>query len=89
MIKEQEKAEQPNLPATVGSEWRSRFPEEELSWDDVQPVDIISGLEVGYRLIPLVDRDQGGELLERVKGFVEVVSRFLPGFLISGTFEIT
>src|ERR1035438_6447975 len=33
----------------------------ELSWDDVEPVDLI-GLEVGYRLIPLVDRNQGGEL---------------------------
>ena len=39
----------------------------ELSWDDVRPVDII-GLEVGYRLIPLVDRSQGGQLMNRIKG---------------------
>ncbi len=52
----------------------------ELSWDDVQPVDVI-GLEVGYRLIPLVDKDQGGELLERVKGVRKKLSQDF-GFLI-------
>ena len=41
--------------------------QKDLSWDDVMPVDII-GLEVGYQLIPLVDRNQGGELLNRIKG---------------------
>lgn len=40
---------------------------EEATWDDVMPVDTI-GLEVGYRLIPLVDKAQGGELLKRIKG---------------------
>lgn len=40
---------------------------EEASWNDVMPVDII-GLEVGYRLIPLVDKSQGGDLLKRIKG---------------------
>ncbi len=38
----------------------------EASWDDVLPVDVL-GLEVGFRLIPLVDRVQGGELLKRIK----------------------
>jgi flagellar biosynthesis protein FlhA len=38
----------------------------EATWDDVQPVDVL-GLEVGFRLIPLVDRTQGGELLKRIK----------------------
>lgn len=52
----------------------------ELSWEDVQPVDVI-GLEVGYRLIPLVDKDQGGELLERVKGVRKKLSQDF-GFLI-------
>ena len=52
----------------------------ELSWDDVQPVDVI-GLEVGYRLIPLVDRNQGGELLSRIKGVRRKLSQEL-GFLI-------
>jgi flagellar biosynthesis protein FlhA len=52
----------------------------ELSWDDVAPVDII-GLEVGYRLIPLVSRDQGGPLMDRIKGVRKKLSQEL-GFLI-------
>ena len=52
----------------------------ELSWDDVQPVDII-GLEVGYRLIPLVDRSQGGQLMNRIKGVRKKLSQEL-GFLV-------
>jgi flagellar biosynthesis protein FlhA len=52
----------------------------ELSWDDVQHVDTI-GLEVGYRLIPLVDKSQGGELLTRIKGVRKKLSQEL-GFLI-------
>jgi len=39
----------------------------EASWNDVAPVDVL-GLEVGYRLIPLVDRAQDGELLKRIRG---------------------
>ena len=39
----------------------------ELSWEDVSSLDQI-GLEVGYRLIPLVDAAQGGDLLSRIKG---------------------
>ncbi|MDA0148028.1 flagellar biosynthesis protein FlhA [Vibrio sp. LaRot3] len=69
--------EKANLPATKDAEPSTP---KELSWDDVQPVDII-GLEVGYRLIPLVDRDQGGELLERVKGVRKKLSQDF-GFLI-------
>jgi len=38
----------------------------EATWEDVQPVDVL-GLEVGFRLISLVDRVQGGELLKRIK----------------------
>ena len=38
----------------------------EVSWDDVVPVDVLA-LEVGYRLIPMVDRAQDGELLKRIK----------------------
>ncbi|MEX2367534.1 MAG: flagellar biosynthesis protein FlhA, partial [Pseudohongiellaceae bacterium] len=52
----------------------------ELSWDDVQPVDIV-GLEVGYRLIPMVDRSQGGQLLGRIKGIRKKLSQEL-GFLV-------
>ena len=52
----------------------------ELSWDDVANVDVL-GLEVGYRLIPLVDINQKGELLNRVKGVRKKLSQEL-GFLV-------
>ena len=39
----------------------------DASWEDVQPVDILS-LEVGYKLIQLVDKSNGGDLLMRIKG---------------------
>ena len=52
----------------------------ELGWDDVMPVDAI-GLEVGYRLIPLVDKNQGGQLMTRIKGVRKKLSQEL-GFLI-------
>ncbi|AOB31031.1 flagellar biosynthesis protein FlhA [Bordetella sp. H567] len=52
----------------------------EASWEDVSMVDQL-GLEVGYRLIPLVDHSQNGELLHRVrslrKKFAQDVG-FLP-----------
>ena len=52
----------------------------EASWDDLQPVDMI-GLEVGYRLIPLVDQAQDGELLKRIKAIRKKFAQdigFLP-----------
>ncbi|MBS3805668.1 MAG: flagellar biosynthesis protein FlhA [Oleiphilaceae bacterium] len=52
----------------------------ELGWDDVATVDIV-GLEVGYRLIPLVDKSQGGQLLTRIKGVRKKLSQDL-GFLM-------
>ncbi|MFW5443666.1 MAG: flagellar biosynthesis protein FlhA [Methylococcaceae bacterium] len=52
----------------------------ELGWDDVMPVDVI-GLEVGYRLIPMVDKNQGGQLMTRIKGVRKKLSQEL-GFLI-------
>jgi flagellar biosynthesis protein FlhA len=61
-------------PAAVPAEQR------ELSWDDVEAVDPI-GLEVGYRLIPLVDKAQGGELMGRIKGVRKKLSEEL-GFLV-------
>lgn len=39
----------------------------EATWDDLQPVDLL-GLELGYRLITLVDRNRQGDLLNRIKG---------------------
>jgi len=52
----------------------------ELGWEDLSPVDPI-GLEVGYRLIPLVDKNQGGQLMTRIKGIRKKISQEL-GFLI-------
>jgi len=53
----------------------------ELSWQDVDPVDLI-GLEVGYRLIPLVDSQRNGPLVARIKGVRKKLTEEL-GFLIS------
>jgi len=55
-------------------------PTAELSWDELRPVDPL-GLEVGYRLIPLVDKSQGGELMARIKGVRRKLTQDL-GFLI-------
>ncbi len=63
-------------PEPVESQQKST----ELSWDDVSSLDQI-GLEVGYRLIPLVDAAQGGDLLSRIKGVRKKLSQEL-GFLV-------
>ena len=64
---------------------------EEASWDDVTPVDLI-GLEVGYRLIPLVDKTQGGDLLKRIKGlrkkFAQEVGFLAPTVHIRDNLEL-
>ncbi|MGE0386508.1 MAG: flagellar biosynthesis protein FlhA [Gammaproteobacteria bacterium] len=65
---------EPAPPAPVAAEQR------DLSWEDVAPVDAI-GVEVGYRLIPMVDKAQGGQLLARLKGVRKKLSQEL-GFLI-------
>ncbi len=52
----------------------------ELTWEDVRPVDLV-GLEVGYRLVSLVDKRQSGDLLGRVRGVRRKLSQEL-GFLI-------
>lgn len=52
----------------------------ELSWDDVRPTDIL-GLEVGFGLIPLVDKRQGGKLPDRIKAVRRKLTEEL-GFLI-------
>ncbi len=52
----------------------------EVGWDDVPPLDTI-GMEVGYRLIALVDRNQNGQLLARIKGVRKKLSQEL-GFLV-------
>ncbi len=53
---------------------------QEASWEDVAPIDTL-GLEVGYRLIPLVDNAADGELVRRIKGIRKKFAReigFLP-----------
>jgi flagellar biosynthesis protein FlhA len=52
----------------------------DVGWEDVRPLDVL-GLEVGYRLIPLVDKNQGGQLMTRIKGVRRKVSQEL-GFLV-------
>jgi flagellar biosynthesis protein FlhA len=53
----------------------------ELTWDDVGQADPVA-LDVGYRLIPLVDKHQDGELMRRIKGVRRRLSEEL-GFLVS------
>ncbi|HIJ21887.1 MAG: flagellar biosynthesis protein FlhA [Gammaproteobacteria bacterium] len=54
--------------------------ERDVGWDDVETVDPLT-LEVGYRLIPMVDTNQGGELIDRIKGIRRKLSKEL-GFLV-------
>ncbi|MFS2023602.1 flagellar biosynthesis protein FlhA [Massilia sp. GER05] len=65
--------------------------QEEASWQDVMPVDTL-GLEVGYRLIPLVDKAQNGELLKRIKGirkkFAQEVGFLAPPVHIRDNLEL-
>lgn len=76
---------QQQIAAQSGSQLEPEIMEDskptELDWDDVQSVDVL-GLEVGYRLIPMVDQSQNGQLLERIRGVRRKVSQEL-GFLIS------
>ena len=68
-------AEPPPVPVNIVTP-ESR----DLSWDDVRPVDLLA-LEVGYRLVPLVDTNQGGDLLARIKGVRRKLTQDL-GFLV-------
>jgi flagellar biosynthesis protein FlhA len=69
------KASPPPKPAPAAPETR------DLTWEDVRPVDPV-GLEVGYRLVPLVDsKGQGADLLGRVRGVRRKLSQEL-GFLL-------
>ena len=64
---------------------------EEATWQDIVPVDTL-GLEVGYRLIPQVDKTQGGELLRRIKGirkkFAQEVGFLSPPVHIRDNLEL-
>ncbi len=63
----------------------------EASWDDLQPVDVL-GLEVGYRLITLVDKTKEGDLLSRIKGvrrkFAQEVGFLPPAVHIRDNLEL-
>lgn len=75
-----QKQAQPKVQEAVLDKVEQAPESRELSWDDVTPVDTI-GLEVGYRLIPMVDKEQGGQLMARIKGVRKKLSQEL-GFLI-------
>ena len=75
-------------PAPVAAPQRDVL---EVSWDDLVPVDVL-GLEVGYRLIPLVDKGQDGELLRRIKAirkkFAQEVGFLPPAVHIRDNLEL-
>ncbi len=66
-------------------------PNGEASWEDLQPIDTL-GLEVGYRLIQLVDKERGGDLLTRIKGvrrkFAQEVGFLPPSVHIKDNLEL-
>ncbi len=74
--REREATQQPAGEAAAPSAAEST----EATWEDVTPVDML-GLEVGYRLIPLVDRTADGDLLKRIKALRKKFAQdigFLP-----------
>jgi len=66
-------------------------PSQEASWEDIVPVDVL-GLEVGYRLIPLVDSGADGELLKRIrairKKFAQEIGFLPPSMHIRDNLEL-
>jgi flagellar biosynthesis protein FlhA len=66
MLKNRRPAEPDTAVATAHDATAAPAEAADVSWDDVVPVDVLA-LEVGYRLIPMVDRAQDGELLKRIK----------------------
>ncbi|WP_293234442.1 flagellar biosynthesis protein FlhA [Paludibacterium sp.] len=80
MSKREVATRQAEQKAEAASRVAREQPTAEVSWSDVQHVDQL-GLEVGYRLIPLVDRNQDGELLRRIRGIRKKIAQEL-GFLV-------
>jgi flagellar biosynthesis protein FlhA len=66
-------------------------PSTEASWEDVVPVDVL-GLEVGYRLITMIERTQASDLLARIKGvrkkFANEVGFLPPAIHIKDNLEL-
>ncbi len=87
---ERDQAEK-NKPAPVEPVMDKSNPSGEATWEDLQPVDTL-GLEVGYRLIQLVDKDRGGDLLNRIKGvrrkFAQEVGFLPPAVHIKDNLEL-
>ncbi|HRK77447.1 MAG TPA: flagellar biosynthesis protein FlhA [Thiobacillus sp.] len=74
------KQQQQEAPAEAQAAPVAAVESQEASWEDVAPIDTL-GLEVGYRLIPLVDSAADGELVRRIKGIRKKFAReigFLP-----------
>ncbi len=84
-------AKRPAAAQVLPQEQAAPSPSVEASWNDVVPVDTL-GLEVGYRLIPLVDNAQDGELLKRIKGlrkkFASDVGFLAPAVHIRDNLEL-
>jgi len=63
----------------------------DATWDDVMPVDAL-GLEVGFRLVPLVDAQHGGDLIKRIKAlrkkFAQDVGFLTPPVHICDNLEL-
>lgn len=87
----QREAEAAANDAAAGAQQAASAETEEATWQDIMPVDTL-GLEVGYRLIPLVDKAQGGELLKRIKGirkkFAQEVGFLAPPVHIRDNLEL-
>ncbi|WP_457673212.1 flagellar biosynthesis protein FlhA [Thiolapillus sp.] len=77
-VKQSMPAEEQNQEEAAATDTEGQ--EADLSWEEVAQVDTV-GLEVGYRLIPLLDKDQGGQLMNRIRGVRRKLSQEL-GFLI-------
>jgi len=75
-----ERRAQPPVEAELPAVPETKAEPQEVSWSDVVPIDVL-GLEVGYRLIPLVDRNQDGELLRRIRGLRKKFAAEM-GFLV-------
>ncbi len=86
-IEQQREAEAEPPPPPPAASMQS----DEAGWQDVMPVDQL-GLEVGFRLIPLVDAAQGGDLLKRIKGvrrkFAQEIGFLAPPVHIRDNLEL-
>lgn len=89
--KQAQEAPPPDQEAAAAAAAAALPESEEATWQDIVPVDTL-GLEVGYRLIPLVDKGQNGELLRRIKGirkkFAQEVGFLSPPVHIRDNLEL-